>query len=110
MTTILEPHVISQYLNEVQRLFLAGMKNPCAVDDLVGYILEQKEAHHKFPVEVSFFNGEYAFYNENYEQALVHYLKARTLPYFEFFCYRASAYISFIRGERRRQKGSFLKR
>ena len=44
-----------------------------------------------------FFKGEHAFYSKNYEKALVHYMQARQIEEFEFYCYRATAFVSFAR-------------
>ncbi|MFQ5729394.1 MAG: hypothetical protein ACE5GN_03440 [Waddliaceae bacterium] len=96
MATVLESPAISEYLAEIQRLSVVA-------DDLEvpkKYIAEQKAVFPTSPENTAFFDGEYAFYSKNYRHALVHYLKARTIPSFEFFCYRASAYVSFSRGER----------
>lgn len=42
----------------------------------------------------AFFKGEKAFYKGQYDLALKHYLSAKSIPDYRFFCYRTSAYAS----------------
>jgi len=46
------------------------------------------------------FRGERAFYRHRYAEALWHTLKARGIPLFHFFCFRAAAHLCFEEGER----------
>lgn len=41
-----------------------------------------------------FLKGELAFYNKKYQEALKHYLLAKSVPSYKFYCYRASAYLA----------------
>jgi len=43
--------------------------------------------------DAEFFSGEEAFYHRHYEKALKSYLKAIHVPHFQFFCFRASAFL-----------------
>ncbi len=95
MTTVVEVDPIQKYLDEVHRLNIVADEEPQEMQNLLNYIVEQQSTHESSPDHESFFKGEYAFYQENFEQALVHYIKAREIPHFEFFCYRVSAHISF---------------
>ncbi|MEM1282051.1 MAG: tetratricopeptide repeat protein [Chlamydiota bacterium] len=42
----------------------------------------------------SLFDAEEAFYKHHFKTALKNYLKAKNTPFYEFFCFRASAYAS----------------
>jgi tetratricopeptide (TPR) repeat protein len=46
------------------------------------------------------FLGEKAFWQSDYEKAIKNYLQAKNVPYFQFFCFRATAYLSEKHGER----------
>src|SRR5690606_38463037 len=83
----------------VQNLKILSSRDPSCTEQLMETILQEKEAHEDHEEIEPFFKGEYAFYNNNFEQALTHYMRARTVPYFEFFCYRATAFVSFSRGD-----------
>ena len=61
--------------------------------EILQLIEENRRASESDPSCEDFFRAESAFYNKNYENALKHYLKATSILYFNFFCYRASAYL-----------------
>ncbi|MGA8165120.1 MAG: hypothetical protein WB791_08880 [Waddliaceae bacterium] len=108
MITKTEPvtttETMERYLSHLQKLNLYIANHPQALEKLFTYIEEQKSAVDLSQEENSFFMGEQAFYKNDYEQSLVHYMKARTVPYFEFFSIRASAHISFERGDLEKAK------
>ncbi len=67
-----------------------GMRPPA---DLLQFIDTTKNAIARHAACNDFFSGEEAFYQQFYEKALKHYLKATSIPHFHFFCYRTSAYL-----------------
>lgn len=87
------------YLARVKTLSHQIGKEPRALDDLLHYIAECRQSDADESLFAEFFNGEQAFYTGDYENALKSYLESKELPFFEFFCYRASAYIYQEQGE-----------
>lgn len=55
-------------------------------------VIEQ-QCQGALPPFAPFFSGEQAFYRGDYEVALKYYLKAAGIPLFQFFCFRASAFL-----------------
>lgn len=70
---------------------ISTQANP--LPDLSAIVQEYKTKTHDYGLK-EFYEGESNFYEQRYEQALKHYLKARDLPQFHFYCYRASAFVS----------------
>lgn len=83
------------YLDEIQHQRILGdldnVKHLQQIPFTIREYLRQAE-----PVSdlAEFFRGEEAFYSGDYKQALKHYLSAKTLSDYQFFCYRTSAYLS----------------
>lgn len=65
---------------------------------LLAYLEEQLEQPLLPYHWANFYKGEYAFYSEQYEQAVRHYLLAKDIPHFNFFCFRATAFLSKVLG------------
>lgn len=79
------------YLKKAQEL---SQNLPEGENELLEHIeFYRKQSLGDLPYE-EFFKGEQAFYSCQYERSLTHYMKAISIPRFQFFCYRASAYIS----------------
>ena len=83
----------STYLKEIRDL-----AHHLDIDSESRRILLQLIENHRHAVQqqshwAEFFAGERAFYNHHYEVALKHYLKAAGIPQFQFFCFRASAFL-----------------
>jgi len=95
---------IETYLKDVQELKIISTKHPEKLQVLLDFILQQKKNYEDGAGMHELFKGEHAFHNGNYEQALVHYMQAKEIPNFEFFCYRATAYVSFVRGNKSKAK------
>lgn len=93
------PQVIEKYLPYVQQLSRRLDTDPGALQELFHTIEDHKDNAIGDEALQEFFKGEYAFYNGLYERSLNHYLKARSVKHFEFFCYRASAYVFKEKGD-----------
>ncbi len=91
MTIVIERKNIDEYLAQVENL---------EPEMRLSFINEQIELHTGQDGVEPFFKGERAFYSKNYEKSLVHYMQARSISRFEFFCYRATAFLSFSKGDR----------
>ncbi len=99
MSRVLESQSVEKYLEKIQKLKVLSTNDPEKLEKLLDFVIEQKLSFGESP-EINFlFKGEHAFHNGNYEQALINYMQARAIPSFEFFCYRATAYVSFLRGD-----------
>ncbi len=92
MTTVFEPKAIEAYQAQIQEL---TAKND--TKEILRLIEENQSKHSSNPEMEAFFKGEHAFYSKNYEKALVHYMQARQVEEFEFYCYRATAFVSYGR-------------
>lgn len=84
--------MIEDYLIHAQQLCCLINCDPGALQELLHLIETSKDKTQENVHIQNFFKGEYAFYTDHYENALRHYLEAKEIPNFEFFCYRASAY------------------
>lgn len=92
MTSVFEPKTIEEYQTQIKKL------NPINKTDSILKLIEENQAKYAGVSEMeTFFKGEHAFYSKNYEKALVHYMRARQVKEFEFYCYRATAFVSFMR-------------
>jgi tetratricopeptide (TPR) repeat protein len=85
------------YFQQTQRLTLLLPKDQSIKEKLNLLIQSNKNSTEHNLEENEFFKGEFYFFNEKYDYALKHYLNAKTVPNYPFFCFRASAYISFAR-------------
>lgn len=95
----MEAQVLENYLKKVRELVSRQQDNLQADNhEIIDLIEMQKEASKGDPSDEAFLQGEENFYNGYYEQSLKHYLEAREIPSFQFFCYRASCLVSFERG------------
>lgn len=89
---------LSSYFSGVDALARTLERNPGATRALLHLIEQYKDEAAGDRAKDEFFKGEYAFYSGQYERALKHYLEAKSVEDFEFFCYRASAYVSQAQG------------
>lgn len=88
---------IENYVKQAHRLAEKNLQNPQAKEELFSLIEgHRQEAEGNRPFE-EFFKGEASFFNEQYDRALKHYIQATTVPDFQFYCYRASAFVSVAR-------------
>jgi len=94
MTTLIDTQKFESYLEQVQAFTIRMSKEENVQAELLNLIESQQIEWCEIPSYEEFFNGEIAFFNQEYEQALKYYLQARQIPYFQFFCYRASAFVS----------------
>ena len=91
---------IESYVKKAHEFATKIQQDPHAKEELFAYIEEhKKEAEGKRPFE-EFFKGETAFFNAQYDRALKHYIQATSVPNFQFFCYRASAFVSIERQDK----------
>lgn len=96
----MEAHVFENYLRKVRELVSQQQDNLQADNHEIIDIIElQQEASGGNSSDEAFLQGEMNFYNGYYEQSLKHYLEAKEIPCFQFFCYRASCLVSFERGQ-----------
>lgn len=89
---------IENYLARAQELAKKKGDDPQAFEALLHLIDTERENALQEKTLTSFFQGEAEFYKGQYELALKHYLESRSIPHFEFYCYRSSAYVSKERG------------
>lgn len=80
-----------EYLKKIRQSAILYTKGEASLDDLIMEIQQYTSADPGFQ---DFFQAEIAFYSHQYEKALQFYLKAKAIPYFPGFCFRASAAIS----------------
>jgi tetratricopeptide (TPR) repeat protein len=95
MMVVMNQDRIEHYLKIAQVLAIRqskGTSNNTFQETL--YLIEgcQKEWDQEESYQ-EFFEGEKAFYKQEFEEAVRHYLKASALIMHPFFCYRASAYL-----------------
>lgn len=86
--------LLESYLKQAQIASCQLDNEPNALQDLLHTIERSKDASESNAPLIEFFKGEYAFYNGQYERAIKHYLAAKGINNFEFFCFRASAFVS----------------
>lgn len=85
--------IVDAYLKHAQHLSCRLNQEPSALQELLHSIELGKDAISGESHLEEFFKGEYAFYSASYERALKHYLEAKNVDKFEFFCYRATAFV-----------------
>lgn len=96
----METQTYESYLRQVRELALQQHEDRSAINDQISRLIEDYRAGcEENSSDEEFFSGELNFYNGHYEQALKHYLEAKEIPSFQFFCYRASSFISRERGQ-----------
>lgn len=87
----MEPQaLLDHYLEAVQELFQKS-GDTSAIAQLID-AFQNKYANH--PPYQQLLEAEKDFWQQDYETALKKYLKATQIPNFQFFCFRASAFIS----------------
>lgn len=86
------------YFEATQKLAESGYHDSEKLEELLAFIEKHAKENAQHPLDSEFFKGEHDFYSKRYERALKHYLEARSIKNFEFFCYRVSAFISHARG------------
>lgn len=95
----METQALESYLEQMRDLILQKQENLLEDDSVISRTIDEfKSAITRSHSDEAFFEGEKNFYEGNYEKALKHYLEAKELPNFQFFCYRASSLISQERG------------
>ena len=100
---------IESYAKQVQKLAEKIAQNPQSKEELFSLIEgHRQEFLNNRPFE-EFFKGEAAFYHGNYDRSLKHYIQATTIPNFQYYCYRASAFVSIDRHDLEKAK-SFLEK
>lgn len=101
-----ETQVFENYLKKVRELVSQQQNNSQADNadnhEIIEIIEAQQEASAGNSSDEAFLLGEMNFYNGYYEQSLKHYLEAKEIPCFQFFCYRASCLVSYERGQQER--------
>lgn len=84
----------NNYFSKAQQLSACMQEDHNAQGVLLQLV--EKERHgtcENLPYE-EFLKGEQAFFSKKYKHALQHYLRAKSIPHFKLFCYRASAYVA----------------
>lgn len=84
-----------KYQNEIENLILPEGRTLPTLEQ-ISQITQKYQA--KNPDQEAFLQGEQAFYSERYEKSLYFYLKAKSIPNYEFYCFRASAYAAQAKG------------
>lgn len=94
METLVDTQKFQSYLDQIQNYTIQILNKNGSLSELVNYIEEESQKWPDIPSCAEFFKAEQAFFNQDYDTALKYYLQARMIPHFQFFCYRASAFIS----------------
>lgn len=84
---------LEHYLIEIQQLTHQAAANERDRTDLITLIDRHLEEITEDSAQRWFLLGERAFYQKQYKIALKHYMKAKDVPHFHFFCYRTCAYL-----------------
>ncbi len=92
--------LVDHYLRTIFEM-PAQQMSPKSVNTLIDSYRQKYPKHSSYQF---FFQGEAAFWKEEFEMALRHYLKAKQLPQMPFCCFRASAYLSEKLGKLRQAK------
>lgn len=106
----MDAQVFETYLKQTQQIAQRLPSDPSALLDIMRVI-----ENHKLLVESNpkswdeFFKGESTFYSGQYEKALQHYLAAKDIPHYHFFCFRTSCFVARARGNQE-QAISFAKK
>lgn len=90
-------HTMQGYLTEIHEILNGIEIGTKQKNDLILNILRHQEHYSQNPTLQKFFNAENEFYQGDYENSLKNYIQAKTVPFFQFFCYRASAFIAYQR-------------
>jgi len=89
----------NNYLGQVLALTEENELSSAAYEKLMELIDENLQTVSENSSEAEFFKGEKQFYQNNYEDALKHYVEAKKIPLCLFFCYRASSFMSKEKGQ-----------
>lgn len=81
------------YFEQVQHLAEKAKTDSATRNLLLQMIQDEMTSSEENPYE-EFLKGDFAFFNENYQDALKHYLLCKSIPYYKLFCFRASAYLA----------------
>ena len=90
------------YLGQMQGMVSKKKETPDIQEEIVALIQAENRNDQNLPHSNAFFQGELLFHTGQYEQSLKHYLAAKGIPLFQFFCYRASSAIAHNRGQKDR--------
>ena len=95
----MNPREFTHYIGQTSHLASLSVKEASARERLFQLIEKEKNKYQQsFPFH-NFFKAEQSFYRGQYEQALKLYLEAKGVPQYQFFCYRATAYIQIAQGD-----------
>jgi tetratricopeptide (TPR) repeat protein len=90
------------YLEHMQEMVSKRIANPALQKEIIARIESESQNSEPDPHSEAFFQAELLFHSGQYEQSLKHYLAAKGIPFFQFFCYRASSAIAHNRGQNER--------
>lgn len=91
--------VFENYLKQTQQIAQRLPSDPSALLDIMQAIEKHRSATQGNPEAWDeFFKGESTFYSGQYEKALQHYLTAKEIPHYHFFCFRTSCFVARARG------------
>lgn len=106
----METQIFESYLRQIRELVLQQQGDSEADNQEIIRLIESQQAVSAGnSSDEAFLQGEHNFYNGQYEQSLKHYLEAKEIPCFQFFCYRASCLVSYERGQQEKALGYALK-
>ena len=88
-----DQQALNEYLQEAEDLATRSPHDKTALSDLTSLISSYLEKPLLTSPYRSFFQGEKAFFNGQYNLALKHYSLAKEVPHFLFYCHRATAFV-----------------
>lgn len=91
--TMLKQSSFQHYFEEMQKLNHLVASGEREQADLQGFINLEIEEAADDPLLHSFLMGERSFYQKQYKAALKSYMEAKSMPLFQFFCYRTCAFL-----------------
>lgn len=95
----MDKQIFEIYLKQTQQIAQRLSSDPSALLDILHIIEKHKGLVESNPHDwEEFFKGESTFYSGQYEKSLQHYLAAKEVPYYHFFCFRTSCFVARARG------------
>jgi tetratricopeptide (TPR) repeat protein len=85
--------MLEEYSKKLQQIIISGNNNPETIADILQYITDKISVIHNDRELLSFYSGEKAFFQGQYEDAMRHYKKASQAYLTGFHYCRAAAFL-----------------